>query len=134
MPVERKLKLGVIFGGQSGEHEVSLMSARSVLAAIDPDHYEVVQIGITHEGAWLTGANVLDALRAGELNRLEPAALLPDPTQPGLRDAHWAEPMMVAAVSFTEWTDEGSVRHPSFQGLREDKSAREVKREIAASK
>ena len=56
------------------------------------------------------------------------------PKEPGLRDAHWAEPMMVAAVSFTEWTDEGSVRHPSFQGLREDKSAREVKREIPASK
>jgi len=52
------------------------------------------------------------------------------PKDPGLRDAHWAEPKLVAAVSFTEWTDDGSVRHPSFQGLREDKSPAEVRREI----
>jgi bifunctional non-homologous end joining protein LigD len=52
------------------------------------------------------------------------------PKDPGLRNAHWAEPKLVADVSFTEWTDEGSVRHPSFQGLREDKSPGEVRREI----
>ncbi len=86
MPVERKLKLGVLFGGQSGEHEVSLMSARSVLAAIDPQRYDVVQIGITHAGAWLTGENVLEAMRSGDLSRLAPVTLLPDPTRPGLRD------------------------------------------------
>lgn len=56
------------------------------------------------------------------------------PKDPGLRNAHWAEPTMVAAVAFTEWTDDGSVRHPSFQGLREDKSAVEVKRERPAGK
>jgi len=56
------------------------------------------------------------------------------PKEPGLRDAHWAEPVLVGAVSFTEWTDDGSIRHPSFQGLREDKSAREVRREIPAGK
>jgi D-alanine-D-alanine ligase len=43
----RKLRLGVVFGGRSGEHEVSLMSARSVLAVLDPNRYEVIQIGIT---------------------------------------------------------------------------------------
>jgi bifunctional non-homologous end joining protein LigD len=51
------------------------------------------------------------------------------PKDPGLRDAHWAKPQLVAEVEFTEWTDDGSIRHPSFQGLREDKKATEVVRE-----
>ena len=51
------------------------------------------------------------------------------PKDPGLREARWARPQLVAEVEFTEWTDEGSIRHPSFQGLREDKKASEVVRE-----
>lgn len=51
------------------------------------------------------------------------------PKDPGLRDAHWAKPQLVAEVEFTEWTADGSVRHPSFQGLREDKKPAEVVRE-----
>lgn len=54
------------------------------------------------------------------------------PEYPGLRDAHWAKPQLVGEVEFTEWTDEGSIRHPSFQGLREDKKATEVIREEPA--
>ena len=50
----RRLRVGVLFGGSSSEHEVSLMSARSVLGALDPEKYEIVQIGITKEGRWLT--------------------------------------------------------------------------------
>jgi len=46
--------------------------------------------------------------------------------------AHWMNPTMVVEVAFTEWTEGGHIRHPSFQGLREDKSAREVVRERAA--
>lgn len=53
------------------------------------------------------------------------------PKDPGLRDAHWAKPKLVAEVEFTEWTADGSVRHPSFKGLREDKKATEVVREEA---
>lgn len=53
------------------------------------------------------------------------------PKDPGLRDAHWAKPKLVAEVEFTEWTADGSIRHPSFQGLREDKKATEVVREEA---
>jgi bifunctional non-homologous end joining protein LigD len=56
------------------------------------------------------------------------------PKEQGLRDAHWAEPILVGAVNFTEWTDDGSIRHPSFQGLREDKNAREVRREMPGGK
>ena len=51
------------------------------------------------------------------------------PSDPGLRRAVWAEPKLVGEVVFTEWTDEGIIRHPSFQGLREDKKPTEVVRE-----
>jgi bifunctional non-homologous end joining protein LigD len=54
------------------------------------------------------------------------------PKDPGLRDAHWAKPELVGEVEFTEWTEEGSIRHPSFQGLREDKKAKDVVREEPA--
>src|SRR5256885_10937527 len=50
----KKIRVGVLFGGRSGEHEVSLLSAASVLNAIDRSRYEVVPIGITKEGRWLT--------------------------------------------------------------------------------
>ena len=53
--MNKKLKIAILFGGRSGEHEVSLMSAKSVLAALDHEKYDVVQIGITHDGAWLSG-------------------------------------------------------------------------------
>src|SRR6266700_3594356 len=52
----KKLRVGILFGGRSGEHEVSLLSAASVLGAIEKSKYEVVPIGITKEGRWLTSA------------------------------------------------------------------------------
>ena len=52
-----KLKVGVLFGGRSGEHEVSLLSAASVFNAIDKDKFEVVPVGITKEGRWVTAAD-----------------------------------------------------------------------------
>ena len=61
----KKIRVGVLFGGRSGEHEVSLMSARSVLNALDPNKYEVTQIGITHEGAWMVGDNLLEKMLSG---------------------------------------------------------------------
>ena len=48
-----------------------------------------------------------------------------------LRDVHWVRPELVAEIAFTEWTSDGVLRHPSFQGLREDKAPTDVKREIA---
>jgi bifunctional non-homologous end joining protein LigD len=56
------------------------------------------------------------------------------PRDPGLREAHWIEPKLVAEVSFIEWTSDGSIRHPSFQGLREDKKPEDVRRELPESK
>ena len=52
-----KLKVGVLFGGRSGEHEVSLLSAASVVNAIDKTKYEVVPVGITKEGRWVTAGD-----------------------------------------------------------------------------
>jgi D-alanine-D-alanine ligase len=62
----KKLRVGVLFGGRSGEHEVSLLSAASVLKAIDKNKYEVVPIGITKEGRWLTEAHAERLLRGGQ--------------------------------------------------------------------
>ena len=56
MPPSKKLRVGVLFGGRSGEHEVSLLSAASVLNAIDKAKYEVVPIGISKQGRWLATA------------------------------------------------------------------------------
>lgn len=78
------LTLAVLFGGRSGEHEVSLMSARSVLSVLDRARYKVIEIGITHEGAWLTGENALAAFEQGKTSGLLPASLHPDPCRPGL--------------------------------------------------
>src|SRR5215472_12158990 len=58
----KKLRVGVIFGGESGEHEVSLASAASVLTAIDRERFEPVPIGITREGRWLVGGDPMRAL------------------------------------------------------------------------
>lgn len=58
--------MGVVFGGQSGEHEVSLASARSVMAAMNRDRYEVVPIGIAHDGRWLTGGDPMKTLTASD--------------------------------------------------------------------
>src|SRR4051812_13803822 len=52
---KKRLRVGVIFGGRSGEHEVSLASAASVIRALDPNKYEAVPIGITKDGRWLAG-------------------------------------------------------------------------------
>jgi D-alanine-D-alanine ligase len=84
MEAESKLRVGVLFGGRSGEHEVSLMSARSILAALDAEKYTITQIGITHDGAWLTGENVLESMLNAKTDKLVGAALLPDPSHPGL--------------------------------------------------
>jgi len=82
-----KLRVGVLFGGRSGEHEVSLLSAASVLNAIDKSKYEVVPIGITKDGRWLTTGHAerllqgnptedTKPLRAGDPDATPGAALL----------------------------------------------------------
>ena len=81
----KKLRVGILFGGRSGEHEVSLLSAASVLNAIDKNKYEVVPIGITKDGRWLTagdaqnllsGKAASSSLRAGDPESTPAAAVL----------------------------------------------------------
>jgi D-alanine-D-alanine ligase len=81
MVTSEKLRIGVLFGGRSGEHEISLRSARSILDALDPQKYQVTQIGITHEGMWLVGEDVHTALVETKIKHLSPAAILPLPTR-----------------------------------------------------
>ncbi len=86
--VEGKLCIGVIFGGRSGEHEVSLQSAASVVANLNPEKYTVIQIGITHEGAWVVGEGLLEAWLAGSEVATGEAVLLPEPGRQSLYALH----------------------------------------------
>ncbi|MCJ7501800.1 MAG: D-alanine--D-alanine ligase [Acidobacteriia bacterium] len=85
--MKKKLRVGILFGGRSGEHEVSLTSATSVLKALDPDKYEVVLIGITRDGGWRWGAPAGEAdakaLR-DVLDQGKPVTPSVDPSHPGL--------------------------------------------------
>jgi len=90
--VAKKLRVGVIFGGRSGEHEVSIRSARAIVEAIDRKRFEVVPIGITKEGKWLAPAQSAQLLPAA-VQPLLPSkthtstgdvALLGDPSRKGL--------------------------------------------------
>src|SRR5579864_178800 len=85
MAENKRLRVGVIFGGRSGEHEVSLASAASVMRALDPQKYEAVPIGIGKDGRWFAGTPAQkmlpDVLRQGQrvLLSADPnvAALMP---------------------------------------------------------
>ncbi len=97
----RKLRVGLIFGGRSGEHDVSLMSAGSVMSALNNGKYEVVLIGITRDGRWLTG-DVRSALESGRDSDARPAALLPDPKSSGLLEIVVGERKNSSLVEVTE--------------------------------
>jgi D-alanine-D-alanine ligase len=78
MRMNGKINVAVLLGGRSGEHDVSLMSARSLLSVLSPEKFEVIPVGITKEGHWLAGDNVLGALESGKTEHLKQVALLPD--------------------------------------------------------
>ena len=61
----RKIRIAVLLGGQSGEHDVSLRSAKTIIDALDPERYEVVPVGISRQGEWLTNGDPLAVLAAG---------------------------------------------------------------------
>lgn len=93
----RKIKVGVIFGGRSGEHEVSLRSAESVMAALNRERYEVVPIGISREGHWLSGEGLLALSGGAALSR--PVALLPEPNRAALLAVEQLEASRPVALS-----------------------------------
>ncbi len=80
-----KLKVAVLFGGRSGEHEVSLASARSVMDALDKEKYEIIPVGITREGRWIVSADPMSALEREDLTNTRSALFLADPSRRGLR-------------------------------------------------
>jgi D-alanine-D-alanine ligase len=87
----KKIRVGIIFGGRSGEHEVSLRSAEAILRSIDRDKYDVIPIGITHEGKWLASKNAVAMLSAGEaiqktLTSGEAIVLAAEPVPHGIMD------------------------------------------------
>jgi D-alanine-D-alanine ligase len=89
----KKMRVGVVFGGRSGEHEVSVRSARAVIEALDKNRYEVVPIAITKTGKWLSPADS-SSLLPGETKQLLPnsmvkgesrdVAIIGDPSRQGL--------------------------------------------------
>lgn len=81
---EKKLNIGVIFGGRSGEHAVSLMSARFVIDVLSSSEHSITAIGITREGDWLVGEKALDAFDGETYDLLSSAAIFPSPNKKGI--------------------------------------------------
>ena len=93
-----KLRVGILFGGRSGEHEVSLLSAASVLNAIDKTKYEVVPIGITKDGRWLTAEHA-ERLLKGEKHAGEGARAQATPLRAGDPEATPGAALLAAGES-----------------------------------
>lgn len=113
------MRVGVIFGGRSGEHEVSLRSAESVINAIDKSRYEVVPIGISPEGRWVISGDAAAMLPQAVMasNHHEQVAIIGDPTRRGLTllDAGVSEPLdVVLPVLHGTYGEDGTI-----QGLLE---------------
>jgi D-alanine-D-alanine ligase len=91
----RKVRVGVLFGGQSGEHEVSLVSARAIMDGLDPERYDVTPIGITKQGRWIIApdahARLLAQADPSKLPGGSPAMTLPAPV--GASDEETTDPL-----------------------------------------
>jgi D-alanine-D-alanine ligase len=120
-----KLKVGVIFGGQSGEHEVSLVSAQGIMKAMDKERYEIIPIGITKEGRWLTSGEPMKLLQSGgpgvsaQVAEAEPETreLVPRSRRdlvPGTRETGFPQVDVVFPVLHGPYGEDGTV-----QGLLE---------------
>ncbi|TMA60634.1 MAG: D-alanine--D-alanine ligase, partial [Deltaproteobacteria bacterium] len=100
----KRLRVAVVYGGRSGEHEVSLRSAAAVIANLDPERYEVVPVAIGKEGSWRTGPESLEVLERAqrELAPIPPhgheVTLPPDPTRGGLVPVAGGPPIAVDVV------------------------------------
>ncbi len=93
MNTSGKIRVGVVFGGRSGEHEVSLVSAQSIMKALDSNKYEVIPIGVSKQGTWVVGA--------------DPKTFLPAPAQQQHLDVAPAESTGKTAL----------IGDPSHQGM-----------------
>jgi D-alanine-D-alanine ligase len=75
----KKIRIGILFGGRSGEHEVSLMSSKSVLSVLDPLKYDITEIGITHTGEWWSGKHTWQKFQDNSFQDLYRVLLTPEP-------------------------------------------------------
>lgn len=117
--MSRKIRIGILFGGQSNEHEVSLASARSVMKAIDPEKYEVVPIGITKRGQWLASGDPMAALRSGVDSDGVPrlaSMLAPDPSGSGRAELVQLTPDSRGALALSGATPPLDVIFPVLHG------------------
>lgn len=73
--MSNKIRAAVVFGGRSGEHEVSIVSAKNIIEAMDKEKYDVIPIGITKDGRWLSGDNAISAFQSGDYSRLAEVSL-----------------------------------------------------------
>lgn len=80
----RRLRVLVVFGGRSGEHDVSLQSARAVMRALNAAGHEVIPVGITRSGRWLISGDPLGALISGDIRAEQSVSMLPEPGRTGL--------------------------------------------------
>jgi D-alanine-D-alanine ligase len=113
---KQKLRIGILFGGRSGEHEVSLLSAASVLGAIDRKKFDVTPIGITKQGHWLAAADAHGLLK-GEVSAVARRLRAGDPeATPGAKLLHEGIPTLLAPEpgrSTTSNQNQGSGGEPS---------------------
>ena len=119
-PSNHRIRVAVLFGGRSGEHEVSLASARSVMQALDPTKYEIHAVGISPSGQWLTDGDPLGQLASGEApEAITPADDLPATRGgreliPGTQGARFPQVDVVFPVLHGTFGEDGTV-----QGLLE---------------
>ena len=92
----KKLRVGILFGGRSGEHEVSLLSAASILQAIDRKKFEVVPIGITKDGHWVGAGDARGLLEGGESAGSRRLRAGDPETTPGAKLLHEGIPTLLA--------------------------------------
>ena len=95
------------------------------------EHFGALLVGL-FEGEKLryagkVGTGYSEKALADVSRRLRPAGACPFETPPKEKGAHWVKPDLVAQIGFTEWTEEGKLRHPTFLGIRADKAARELR-------
>src|SRR5712692_6322375 len=103
---KKRLRIGVLFGGRSGEHEVSLASATSVIRGLDPEKYEAVPIGISKDGRWLVGVGA--------------HRMLPEVLKSGQRVVLPADPNAAALVPLMREDSSGEGGSASQGALRVD--------------
>lgn len=115
--MSKKLRVGVIFGGKSGEHEVSLISAKGIMGAMDKSKYEIIHIGITKQGRWITDGDPMKTLEAMAAGASDPGQPEPPGERrelvPGIR-ANFPQVNVIFPVLHGPYGEDGTV-----QGLLE---------------